>query len=427
MTALLTERHSGAAQRLPTLHDTPGRLRALRAAIVTLALTLAVVSVLATTFALNGTHRITRSTEPLLVSAETIYSSLADADTTAALAFLSGGLEPAAQTQRYDADIDRVGDQLARAAGRIGESGPAADSLRSISAQLPVYAGLIQSARANNRQGFPVGASYLGQASALSREVLLPAADRLLSLEQQQLRTDYQGARARTWLLVTALVTLALLAVLLTAQLFLSRRTHRLLNLGLLAATGALVVLVILGSAVLLGQHHRLTTAERDGSTPVALAAQARITALVQHGDESLTLVSRGTSAAYEADFAKAQLRLLGDPTHPGLLPQRSPARALVQSYAARHTEVRTLDDGGNYNDAVALATSMGTEGAARAFADLDQALATAVTTDQARFVSAGEHADRGLALVRVLAPILALLIGLLAVLGIRTRLEEYR
>jgi hypothetical protein len=412
---------------LPALDTTPGRLALLRAALIVLALLLAVSSTVTAVLAANGTRTLTHATEPLLVNAESIYSGLADADTTAAQAFLSGGLEPAAQSLRYTADIDRVGDQLAQAAGRAGQSGPAADAIRTLATALPVYSGLIQSARANNRQGLPVGASYLGQASTLSRKQMLPAADQLLTIEQHQTVAGYDAARASTPLLVTGGIAVALLLTLLVTQLWLTRRTRRLLNVGLLAATVTLLLAAALTAGILELQRHRLATAQRTGSTPVAAAARARIAALVEHGDDSLTLVSRSTSAAYEKDFAAAQASLLGDASHPGLLPPGSQARSLEQAYLVRHNQVRALDDGGNYNAAVAAATSTAPDGAETAFAALDAELTQTVTTAQSRFTSAAGHAGSGLTLLEFLAPLLALIICALSILGIRARLEEYR
>ncbi|MBV9822109.1 MAG: hypothetical protein JO144_07665 [Actinobacteria bacterium] len=424
-TAAPTRRRLAAV--LPATDTTPGQLRLLRATLVVLALLLAGFATVTLTLATHGTHATTRSAEPLLVNAETIYSSLADADTTSAQAFLSGGLEPASQTTRYTADIATVGTQLAQAAGRTGQTGTAARSVRTLAAQLPVYTGLIEAARANNRQGLPVGASYLGQASSLLRTTMLPAADQLLTVEQRQLAADYRAARADRWIIGTAAIGALLLIALIGTQLFLTRRTRRLINPGLLAATVVLVVLAGACAAILLLQHHRLTTARRDGSDPVTVAAHARITALIQHGDDSLTLVSRGTSAAFMKDFADARTTLLGDATHPALLPAGSPERALEEDYLAAHARVRSLDDGGRYNAAVALDTSTSPGSAGAAFAALDDALAGNVTAAQARFTAAASRADFGLTPLIGAAPLLALVSCVLSILGIRARLEEYR
>jgi hypothetical protein len=416
-----------AAGVLPTVRSTPGRLRLLRAALVALALLLAAVTFVAVRVAANGTHATTRSAEPLLLNSETIYSSLADADTTSAQAFLSGGLEPATQTARYTADIARVGNELAQAAGRVGPNGPATNAVRTLAAQLPVYAGLIQTARANNRQGLPVGASYFAKASTALRAQLLPAADQLFGIEQRQLAADYDTARADPWLAAATGFAVALLVVLAATQLFLIRRTHRVLNPGLLAATVALLLLAGLMTSVLLLQRHRLADAQRTGSDPIGSAARARITALIQHGDESLTLISRGASSDYENDFFAVEASLLGDASHPALLQVGTTARLLEQTYLGRHAEIRALDDSGDYNGAVALATSTAPTGAAAAFAALDQELSQTLAADHAHFSAAARHADAGLSLLTILAPLLAVAICAASVLGIRPRLEEYR
>jgi hypothetical protein len=65
-----------------------------------------------------GTGDLGGRAQPLLVEAETIYSALADADTTAAQAFLTGGLEPPALTARYDNDLTRATAALTSAARR---------------------------------------------------------------------------------------------------------------------------------------------------------------------------------------------------------------------------------------------------------------------------------------------------------------------
>src|SRR6266581_7886662 len=104
-----------------------------------------------------------------------IYRALSDADATAASAFLSGGLEPIAARRRYQADIAQAAAHLESATAAAGHS-PAARDLARLSAGLPVYAGEVETARADNRLGLPLGAAYLREASSLMRGALLPAA-----------------------------------------------------------------------------------------------------------------------------------------------------------------------------------------------------------------------------------------------------------
>src|SRR5689334_4278244 len=94
--------------------------------------------------------------EPLTGAAQELYRSLSDADATASSAFLSGGIEPAGARTQYAADIAKAGSALAMAASSTGGSRLDGSPLVRLTTQLPVYTGLVETARANNRQGFPV-------------------------------------------------------------------------------------------------------------------------------------------------------------------------------------------------------------------------------------------------------------------------------
>ena len=95
---------SGVLDRVGQLrHTSPGRLQLVLAALLALGLLSGLVAGLTAASAASGTADLGNRAQPLLVEAETIYSALADADTTAAQAFLAGGLEPPALTRRYEA------------------------------------------------------------------------------------------------------------------------------------------------------------------------------------------------------------------------------------------------------------------------------------------------------------------------------------
>jgi hypothetical protein len=421
---------------------TPGRLWTMLGGLLVLTIVAALVGWLAAGAARGGTKRVAGTTEPLLVNAESIYTALADADATAAQAFLSGGLPPAEQTQRYKDDIAQAGGQIAAAAAKAGDAGVAADAISTLTAQLPVYTGLVEAARANNRQGFPVGAAYLAQASALSRSQLLPAAQKLFTQEQSDLADDYHGARATAGAVVAGLLLLLLIGALLVVQSRLYRRTHRVLNLPLVAASVLAVVLFAVFTGVFTTQHSRLGRAQADGSDPVVVLAQARIAALRQRADESLTLVARGADPQYEKDFQDQQAvlgtdqkaglldaaaRQAGDSGDPVARQRVVDIRSAARGYAQVHQKIREQDGKGQFNDAVRLATSAEPDSAPAVFARLDTALATAITADQRAFEEAAGDAGGGLGVLGWFVPVFGLAIAGLAVLGLRARLREYR
>lgn len=402
---------------------TPGRLRLLRTAIVALAALLAVIGTYAATQATAGTDAITEESEPLVVDAVAIYSAIARANTVAAQAFLSGGLEPAAQVERYDAAVREAGRLLADSATRVRSSGSSAEAITTLTEQLPVYTSLIASARANNRQGLPVGSAYLTEADHLARTLLLPAADRLLAEERHHLAVDYSAAKAHSLFVLAAGLALALAGVLGITQRFLFHRTQRILNAGLLASSVVLLLLVATVGTTVLLQQARFADARREGTDPLDRAAHARIAALMQKSDEILILVSRSESAEFEADFQAGVARLLGTGGKPGLLRPGGAAEEAAEAYVADHAQMMEMLADGDHSGAVGLATS--SDGSA--FETLDEVTANEVSQAEQRFTDEIGNTEMLLSVMVVLIPIGCILIGVLAVVGIRPRLEEYR
>ncbi len=423
---------TGVLHRVAGLRRTsPGRLQLILAGLVTLGLLTGLVAGLTANAAATGTADLGNRAQPLLVEAETIYSALADADTTAAQAFLAGGLEPADLTRRYEDALDRATTALTSAARRTPETGRSADAIRRLAADVSRYAALVASARANNRQGLPIGAAYLSSASTLSRESLQPQAQTLFQAAQSEVDDGYGDARSSWWTALLILLLLAMLTALVLAQRHLSRTTHRTFNVPLLAATAVTLVLALGVGGVLISQRAHLSEADSEGSWPVALLAETRIAALRERGDEALTLAARSGEGALETDFDQTTGRLdelLADaaevmPDGPAGSDVRSATEA-HRAYVAAHDEVRKLDNAGNYDDAVALAVGSATS---RTFTGFTDDIGNALENRKAAFSDEIEAAGRGLGLLTVLGPLLALLVCGLAYSGIRARLEEYR
>ena len=414
-------------------HTSPGRLQLRLATLLVLGLLAGLAAGITGASARAGTSDLGDRAQPLLVEAETIYSALADADTTAAQAFLAGGLEPAELTRRYDADLARATTALTSAARRTTGTGTAAEAVRVLSGGVAQYSALVATARANNRQGLPIGASYLSEASRLNRETLLPQARQLFRTAQDEMDSGYRDAGAVGWVVLLVLVLAGLLTALILTQTHLSRRTHRTFNVPLLAATGVAVLFLAGALTILLAQQNHLERAANQGSLPVASIAESRILALQARGDEALTLAARGSGAAYEQDFTEVarRLQLQGGPLlnaygalDPALGTTMDGAAADFRRYADRHRQVRALDDNGDYDGAVAMAIGPETT---RTFESLRARLDDALENRKAFFTHEIGAAGNGLGLLTVLGPLLALLICVLAFAGLRPRLQEYR
>lgn len=372
---------------------------------------------------------------PLTIQAQLLYRSLSDADATAAAAFLSSGAEPADLRQRYENDIAAASSALIAAS--IGSDGHQ-PRLAEISAQLPVYTGLIETARANNRLGLPLGAAYLREASTLMRQTLLPDAGRLYESETVRLADDRGDAAGFPWLAVPFGVIL--LAVLLMAQQYLTRRTHRMVNPGLAGATLAVLVSLIWVVVAWAGVSSHLHAARNNGSAQVELLAQARIATLQARADEALTLVARGSGGEFEDDFKASMTSLIGEDNTGGLLATAGGRatdpviRAAVtsaigglQRWKAIHISIRAADDGGDYPGAVKQAIGTDPGGASVAFNKVDVDLGRGIDTANATFAREARSADRSLGGLGIAIAVLTVIALAAGTAGFQRRIAEYR
>src|SRR5215470_821861 len=450
---------TGAAplrQRVLRLASTPpSQLGLLLAVLVTLCLATGAAGAADVYSRRSVLKGIAEQSSPLTNAALQIYQSLSDADATANGVFLVGDQATTEPQERYRHDITEAAAALSTASA-VAPDGNTANAAAELTAQLPVYAGLVQTAQANNRQGHAVGTSYLQEASELVREHMLPIADRLYHDELARLATAQDKAGAVAWLPVE-LGSLTL-AVLLGVQLYLRRTTRRMLNQGLLVATAAVLVAVGWLALASSSAARHSDAGRRDGSAQIEAIAAARTTALSARSAETLLLIARGDDTSYESDFDRARKSLDGDGTTPGSLTAAhdrvSQARTAVDSaidqwhrWLEQHQKLRDYDDRGDTRSAVRLATGVDTESAelptapspqnppSMAVGETTEALAKKVddglssALDQAKNRFDIETASASGALVGTDAGVAALLLVAAAsvVFGMSARLREYR
>jgi hypothetical protein len=399
------------------LSRTPGRLRVAGVIAVVAAAAVGVIGLnagLAQSQALADADADTTQ----LVGIQDVRNDLVVADATATNAFLVGGLEPSEQRAQYDEAITSAANGLAQLAGSNAAD---AELLGQATAGLTTYTGLVEQARANNRQGFPVGAAYLDQASSVLRSDVLPQLDELVQANSDRVDSSFDSVGSVPWLLALGVLAVAVLVV---VQVWLARRTHRRLNAGLFWAT-VLVLAATIGGAVVLGSTAASAGDARSGPYDATVSvSQAYSLANDAKSQESFTLIKRGSGATYEEQFvAKTDeaRELLVRPTVDDALV------VLLDRWVDSHAQIRALDDGGDWDGAVALAISP-EPGAPNdvfaAFSDAasDSLQASAAETHDTLAGSGGSS---------VLVGWLMLAVGIVAAVlcwrGISTRVEEYR
>nr|WP_042181070.1 hypothetical protein [Kibdelosporangium sp. MJ126-NF4]CEL14787.1 putative secreted protein [Kibdelosporangium sp. MJ126-NF4]CTQ96584.1 putative secreted protein [Kibdelosporangium sp. MJ126-NF4] len=414
---------------------TPGVLGALALLLVVVGLTAGVFSAVSVQRRAQALADLATRSGPLSVAAQEIYRSLSDADATASGAFLAGGLEPPAVRARFEQDVAQASNALAIAvaAREPGDVTAPNSPLATLSGQLPVYTGLVETARVNNRQGLPLGIAYQREASTLMRTQLLPAAQRLYDDEARRVSTDQD--RAGEFPFVEVLLGLVVLGALVVAQVYVRRRTNRVFNVGLIAATMAAVISLVWVSVAAFSVISSVDDSRIDGSLQVDVLARARIATLQARGDETLTLVARGTGKVYEDDFKQVSTVLTGlineasgKATDRAVAAEVTSARTNVEAWKRAHDELRKQDDGGNYTAAVRLAIAAAVpEGTATAFDKLDTDLREAIDRTRAAFTARVQDADNALGGTVVVVSLLAVVVAAGATAGLWQRLKEYR
>lgn len=420
----------------------PGRLRAIGAALAVLLVLFGAVTAWQVSDRVAAADSVVEHSQPLSADAARIYRSLADADTSASSGFLAEGDEPRAVRQRYEKDIREASELLGSAAANSSGSGTAERQISVLNRELPVYTGLVEAARADNRQGLPLGGAYLRYANDKMRGELLPAARKLYTVENGRLHGDYRDATA--WPYLAVAVGLVALAALGWAQRRTYRRTNRVLNQGLLGATAATLALLVWltgGHALARAGLHESDT---KGARSLHALNEARIATLQARGDENMTLVARGGGAAYEDSYRKRMKAIVGERrsaahgaegllrTARGLADDRTGRQAVrdaeqaLDTWEQRHLAERVKDNNGDYEAAVEQVIGA-KDSTGESFDQADTSLGRAGAHEQQQFEQAAGSARDWFDGLTVGALLLAVLGAAAAVLGVGRRLAEYR
>lgn len=399
--------------------STPARMIVLGALLVVVAVVAGAVTSVAVSDRAETLDTLLVQTEPLANSAQNLYGALSVADAAASTAFISGGLEPQAVRDRYTQAIGDAGSELIRASRGLGETDDAARiALTEIGAAFPVYTGLVETARSNNRSGNPVASAYLGEASSLMQTSLLPRAEQLYRQQATRVSAD-QERFVNPPVFAIAMIVLTL-ASLILAQVYLARRTHRTFNFGFLTASA--LVTLLLGWMLVAGLISATATDRaldrgvaplQDLTTGFILAQQAR-------SDETLNLVRRGGTREYDVEFDANIARL------EEVLSGNEEMMQALGTWKSAHDRMDDALEIGDFNVAVTIATGGGVADSGVQFKILDTMLVDAI--DQARLdlranVTRAKTALTGLdsgAVILTIASAGAVAIGLIP------RLREY-
>jgi hypothetical protein len=404
------------------LSGTPGRMRLLMLAGAVTAIVFGIAAAQGFAEASGALDRADANTAQL-VRIQEIHTNLARADADATNAFLRGGLEPPAQRQDYLNAMSAASGLIADAA----RSQPADNqALAALNQAVVDYSGLIEQARANNRQGLPVGAQYLRVASSGLRADALPLLQNLVKANQDRVELEFDRVtRGFIWLSVAGLLALAVFGL---SLVWLARSTHRYVNVPV-AIGGIAVLLTTVIGAIGLSNVGATVGNVHDGPYTATLSlAQARIAAYDAKSQESLTLISRGSGQAFETAWKASSEKVkqqLGIAT--GVYPSAAQLPGKWDTYVTTHQEIRALDDGGDWNRAVEKAIGNAAGSANSAFNAFDSSAAQSLSANSQQTRSDLSDAGNWLPIARWLSLLIGIAAALCVFWGFWQRLEEYR
>jgi hypothetical protein len=283
-------------------------------------------------------------------------TSLTAADARAAGTRISGGLADRTTRALYDEDLDAASQALIDA-GLVATDADRED-LATLNEGLADYAGLVESSRANARQGFPVAGAYLDQAHGLAQDELVPTAARLRREGERRMAEAVNSVGGPIGALAVVLLVGGLV-VLVACSVVVAGRTRRVAHPALLVATVVAVGALVVVTGGIFSQVRELRQAA-TGDVEAYVAANTAAGDLAGlRVTEINAVAARGGGAAVYEDFAtQAQALATSLGEAPGDEVAIAELQGAVDVYTEAVGEVQTTDESGDNRAAADLALS---------------------------------------------------------------------
>jgi hypothetical protein len=334
--------------------STLAKIRTGAAAAVAIACCLAAVIAVASG-ALGGQFRsIGNRDAPAVDSTTGLYFSLNDMDAQVANVLLVGGdatlaADRAQDLAIYGSDRASADADLTQALATSGGNPAAQRELRSVLDGVGQYEALAadalltdQQARSSVGRAPAAALAFYQQATDLMRTSILPSVSSLTSVSASELNASYTEGRSTAWTTagVVIAVGVALIAVLVALQLYLSARFRRLVSPALAAATLVGVALVITAATRLSAEAGHLKVAKQDAFDSILALTQARAASYDANADESRYLVDPARAAQYQQAFLTTSQQL-ADVGTVGIFGYDAALATDIRAYDGDNSDVR--------------------------------------------------------------------------------------
>lgn len=286
------------------------------------------------------------------------------------------------------------------------------------------YTERAQSARDANRQGLTVGTAQLAEAHRVLTDEALPSLRAASDANAERIASN-ATILSPWWLLGVGLLTVATLVL---ASYVLARRTHRVLNIGLVLSTLLALGAMYLGAQTMTVVNTDLRQMRDSNLATITQVASARSDAARAKANESLALVYRSSdSGQYERGWSTDSYHVRKALATIPRDDDRTALTASFQQYVKAHRAIRDEVMGGSYDKAVQLASASGAGSANQAYADFTKAATEIVARHSQAAASTQRNLSSKLLTMAPICMLLALAAMSTATLGLNRRLREFQ
>ena len=404
---------------------------------------------------------IGKESTPSIIAAQHIKAGLADMDANAANELIAQPGQNPQSVKDYENRRQEVAKALVSAAENITYGDAERIPIQTLQLGLGEYIAKIQQARDfhTREDAAAILVAYRTSAEVLDK-TLLPAADALDRANLEVLNRTYAAKNfaSRGYLVFVVVSGLALIAVLVAIQLFLSQRMRRTFNPMLLAATAIALVFLGYTTRAFLSGNHQLKVVKEDAFDSIHALWQARAYAYSANADESRYLLDTALAPTHEQAFFHKVGKVATLPagqtfeTVTALSAQgkkvegftgyladelnnitfNGEQEAAISTlsnfgiYLAIDKQIRQLEQSGKHQAAIALCTGNNKGDSNRALKQFDASLDQTLKINQQAFDEAVEQGFKDLDGFEIITPVSLVVIALLTLFGLLPRLKEY-
>ena len=303
--------------------STPGWLRRAAGVIVVLAVVSGLVVLWAAGSIGDTARTIGRDAEPSVALALRMTATLADMNSAATADSLTDNGAAAGTSRAFRDGEAQLAADLVEAARNITYGDAEVGPLRDLQQALFNYEQAVTESRYIGAGNPLITSRRVQWASRVNREFAFPAAQALADANASVLERSW-SAYQTNWVIgaLAGFVTLgALVAVLVAVQAWLLRRTRRVVNPPLAAATALCAVAALWFGSQAIAAHSLLRGAKQDAYDSLHVLFEAKANVNAVRADMSLWLLDPTVRVEAQERIAEAEQALIGDAS-------RDPAQA---------------------------------------------------------------------------------------------------